>query len=191
MPSFDEISDYLRALRADPSLAVIPFQMAADGWGVSRAAIDGMVRSSKLDEVRIAGTRYVRATSLQKLFDEKDEQVAKVREFVEEHARRREVVFYAPVMERVGLNWRVPADRRRIGALLGAVSEQTYGEFGVLLTAIVHRDTSGQTGPGPGFFGLAKSLELEWDDDDVFVATEMEKTWKHYAVADRKKRSVR
>jgi hypothetical protein len=191
MLKFDETSDYLRALKEDPGLAVISFQMAADGWDVSRAAIDGMVRSGKLEEVRINRTRCVRATSLQKFFDKWDEQVAQVREFVEEYARRREVVFYAPVMEQVGLNWRVPADRSRIGALLGAVSEQTYDEFGVLLTAIVHRDTSGQTGPGPGFFGLAKSLELEWDDDDVFVATEMEKTWKHYAVAGRKKRSAR
>jgi ABC-type antimicrobial peptide transport system ATPase subunit len=52
---------------------------------------------------------------LAKAFRRMDEQVAQVREFVEEYARRREVVFYAPVMEQVGLNWRVPADRSRIG----------------------------------------------------------------------------
>ena len=42
-------------------------------------------------------------TSFQKLIDEWNEQMAQVRKFVEEYARRRKVVFYAPVMEHIGL----------------------------------------------------------------------------------------
>lgn len=191
MPKFEETSAYLRALKKDPSLAVISFQMAADGWNVSRAAIDRMARGGKLEEIQINGTRCVRATSFQKLIDEWNEQMAQVRKFVEEYARRRKVVFYAPVMEHIGLSAKVPADRKRIGYLLGDISRQTFDEFGILLSVIVHRKTSGITSPGPGFFELAEDLKLEWDDDDVLVATEMEKVWEHYAVGGHKKRKAR
>ena len=68
MPKFEETSAYLRALKKDPSLAVISFQMAADGWNVSRAAIDRMARGGKLErskstELDASGPRASKSSS--------------------------------------------------------------------------------------------------------------------------------
>ena len=183
--SFDTAKDYLGALYADPTMAVISMQMAADARDVSRAAIDRMVRIGQLEGVRIDGTRYVRASSMRALKEKREQQVAQVRKFLEKCARKSQnVVFYEPVMDIVGLKTTIPADRKRIGVLLGEVSEQTYEESKILLTAIVHRKTASRTThPGPGFFNLAKSVGLKWDrrDDAGFLDREIEKVRKHYA----------
>ena len=178
---FDEAYDYLRALKSDPTLAVVPFQVAADAWGVSRATIDGMVRDHRLEGVRIAKTRYVRASSLNALIGAWNDEVTQVRKSIEKHARKGEVMFYKSLMTPLGLKTTVPADRKRIGAILGVIAEQTHHEHGVLLTAIVHRKAPGKTRPGPGFQEIAKAIGLKFSDEEKFVATEMAKVWKHYA----------
>jgi hypothetical protein len=81
--------------------------------------------------------------------------------------------------------------QQKSGCELGGVSRRTFDEFGVLLSVIVHRNTSGTTSPGAGFFELAEALELEWDDEDALVATAMEKVWEHYADGGHKKRKAR
>jgi hypothetical protein len=122
---FDAASDYMRALESDSTLAIVPFQLAADAWGVSRAAIDGMAGDGRLAAVRISGTRYVRASSLTALMSGWDDEVARVRKAVEKHARNGEVVIYEPLMTPLGMKTTVPADRKRIGAVLGEISTQT------------------------------------------------------------------
>ena len=178
---FEVAGDYLRALRSDSTLAVVPFQVAADAWDVSRAAIDGMVRDGRLEGVQIGKTRYVRASSLNALISAWNDRVTQVRESIERHARKGEVVFYEQVMTPLGLKTTVPADRKRIGAILGAISEQTYHEHGFLITAIVHRKAHGKTHPGPGFEEIARELGVRFSDGEKFLASEMAKVWTHYA----------
>ncbi len=84
-------------------------------------------------------------------------------------------------METLGLRSTVPSDRKRIGALLGAISEETYDRDQILLTAIVHRQSTGATSPGPGFFELARALELNLENEENFLAEEMDKVWRHCA----------
>jgi hypothetical protein len=178
---FDEAYDYVRALESDPTLAIVPFQVAADAWDVSRATIDGMVRNDRLEGVRIAKTRYVRASSLNGLISAWLGQVAQVTKSIEKHARKREVVFYEPLMTPLGLKTTVPADRKRIGAILGAIAKESFDEHGFLLTAIVHRNAAGKTHPGPGFVKIARELGIKFSDEEKFVATEIAKVWNHYS----------
>ncbi len=172
--------EYLNALTTDPTLAIIPFQMAGDIWGVSRAAVDGMVRSGKLSEIKIDGTRYIRAESLQTLMEQWLAEVASIRKSLESAAKKGTILFYAPLMESIGLSSTVPADRARIGAILGQISEATKEENGTLISVIVHRQSGGETNPGPGFFALANALKLKWKDNKQFVHDEIQKVWSHY-----------
>ncbi len=172
--------DYLQELKIDPTLAIITFQMAADIWEVTRAAVDGMVRSGKLVEIKIDGTRYILAKSLQTLIEEWQAKVSAIHVALESAAKEGQILFYAPLMKGIGLSSTIPADRNQIGQILGEISEITKDKNGTLLSVIVHRQSSGETTPGPGFFALAKSFKLKWKDDERFVQDEIQKVWTYY-----------
>lgn len=186
---FESASDYLQALEHDPSLAILPLQMVADHRGVTRAAIDRMVRIGQLEEIRIESTRYVRASSLRGIRDEFERKVAVVRSYLEKAARQGETcVFYEPVMKIVGLSPKVPADRTAIGAILGRISEITWAlpkKDRHLLSVIVHRKTPGITRPGPGFITLAEDLHEnaglpDWEDEDDLIERETRRVLGFY-----------
>lgn len=186
--TFETAEDYLNALQHDSSLAILPLQMVADYRGVTRAAIDRMVRIGQLEEIKIEGTRYVRAASLLQRQKGREQQIETVRAFLnawaQEQARTsQKPLTYEPVMAEVGMSPSVPADRTAIGGILDAISRQSQQEHGIILSVIVHRKTAGRTRPGPGFFELAKSLGLfkEGDDENVLIERETRKVWEFYA----------
>lgn len=184
MISFDDAADYIDALEGDPSLAILPLQMVADLRGVSRPAIDRMVKLGQLAEIRIGKTRYVQASSVLDLRRERDRQVAVIRAFLEQCAREERIVTYEPVMKLIGLRPSVPADRVAIGDILSDVARQTWFNAGPnqnLLSVLVHRRTPGKTRPGPGFFALVREFGLSWTDDDELVQRETARVWKVYA----------
>ena len=125
---YRDIGEYIDALSRNPELAVVSMQMAADFRGVSRAAIDRMVGVRQLREVKIKKTRCVLAYDLIKLAEAFNQQVRIVRDYLEEAAANRNVVFYEQVMKVLGMSRTVPADRTKIGAILGRVSEEELPE---------------------------------------------------------------
>jgi hypothetical protein len=186
MMTFETAEDYLTALENDPSLAILPLQMVADYRGVTRAAIDRMVRIGQLEEIKIEGTRYVRAESLLQRQKGREQQIKTVRTFLEAWAREqarkdRKPLTYEPVMAEVGMSPSVPADRTTIGGILDVISQQTWEEHQIILSVIVHRKTAGRTRPGPGFFQLTKRLGLYDDDEDDLIERESQKVWNFYA----------
>jgi hypothetical protein len=182
---FETPTDYLVALKENPALAILPIQMVADMRSVGRGAIDAMLRSGKLAEIRVGKTRYVKASGLIDLLNSKETRVTTVTQELEKLARRRKTVTYEPIMAKIGLDWHVPADRAAIGAILGTISTRTWAEKTVLLTALVHRKTAGVTRPGPGFFELAEHLNVEsvrpWETKNELVENEMKAVWDAYA----------
>ena len=96
-------------------------------------------------------------------------------------------------METVGLDSHVPADRRRIGALLDKASRPLWTEHRIVLSAIVHRRTGGKTRPGPGFAALLADLPdyPEFDDDEVddLVDQEVEKVVEFYRSTTTRRRA--
>jgi hypothetical protein len=161
--------------------------MAADGWEVSRAANrrNGSKRQARRDPDQRNSVRPgLKLAQAHRRLESTDGASPRIRR------RIRSPPEGGVLCARNGAHWsnsKIPADRKRIGYLLGDVSRQTFKEFGILLSVTVHRKTSGTTSPGAGFFELAEDLKLEWDDDDVLVATEMEKVWGHYAAGGHKK----
>jgi hypothetical protein len=179
---YSNIKEYIHALGRNPELAVVSMQMAADFRDVSRAAVDRMVRIGQLQEVKIKNTRCVLARDLVKLDDEFDQQVRTTRDYLEEAAARRNVVFYEQVMKALGMSRTVPADRTKIGFILGKVSEDSFHrDKKILLSVIVHRKTTGHTAPGPGFLPLARSLGFAWQDRRLFVDQQVNRVFDHYA----------
>jgi hypothetical protein len=181
MSSFSSAKDYLNALQHNADLAIVPLQLAADSREVTRAAIDRMLRMRQLTEIKIGKGRFVKASDLTKLIKDRQTQIRKVRTYLEKLAKQREKVFYEPVMNILGLDRLVPANRTNIGSILGEISEQTYAESKVLLSAIVHRKSTGETIPGEGFILLAKAMGLRWKNEREFVRREVEKVWDFYA----------
>jgi len=183
--SYDSPTTYLRALEHDPSLAIMSVQMVAEFRGVTRAAIDRLLRLGRLEEIKVGKTRYVRASSVVALQSGEDERIAKVKRYLEDCAREgTHHLFYDPVMSSVGLSWQVPNDRWVIGVILGEISRQTWRDHRIVLSVLVHKKTPGVTKPGPGFFGLFDEDEFaefeEWDDDAELVERETQKVLRFY-----------
>jgi hypothetical protein len=179
---FKTVREYLHALERDRAMiAVVTIPMAAEFRGVSRAAIVAMLDKKKLEEIRVGKTRYVRAQSLIDLMNREEDEVSTVKRLLERRAREQEIVFYRPVMAAIDRSPTIPADRGYIGGVLAKISEQTKDEHKVLLSVIVHKKTLGRTGPGEGFFELARSLGYKWEDEKRFVDQELKKVWRVYA----------
>lgn len=183
MKKFADELEYVQALENNFELAVLSMAMAArsrKSRPVTRAAIDRMVRLGQLEAVHIGGTRYVLAKSLIELNKREDDDVTKVRKLIEKFARNKRSLFYEPVMSILGLSHTVPADRTRIGWVLGAVSTQTHDENRFLLSALVHKKTGGKTRPGDGFFILAEELGYEGSDRDALVDQQTRRIFRYY-----------
>jgi hypothetical protein len=86
-------------------------------------------------------------------------------------ARQRGTVTYQELAHVVGLPLQGNHMGKRLGDLLGAVSENEVNQKRPMLSAVAVR-TSGE--PGDGFYGLAKLLKLLHSDDP----SEQEKFWK-------------
>jgi len=99
-------------------------------------------------------------------------------------AYERHVVFYGEVADWVGLDLGSPYGRRRIGEVLGEVSEREFREGRPLLSAIVV--SSDTMAPGAGFFELVKRLRLtQGDDREAFHVEELRRVheyWSHGGV---------
>ena len=181
-PEYDSLDDYLKDFMEDWSLAVMPVPVVAEHLNRTPAAITAMIRAGKLEEVRIKKNKFVKVASLLDMQEEFNRQVETVMVYLEKLARKGiRKVYYEPVMAEVGMSPSVPADRTKIGAVLGAVSRRSQKERKVLLSVLVHRKTLGTTNPGPGFYGLARDLGYDCEDgDNDFVEKQTDRVMRSY-----------
>lgn len=182
---FKGVSDYLEAYSKNRELGIIPISLVAEYLDRTPAAVSAMIRSENLSEIKIGKNRFVSVQSLSEREKKMKNDRAIVRKYLERQAKKGETaIFYEPVMAQIGLSTSVPADRNKIGVILGAISEETNIESGkksCLLSVIVHRKTAGTTRPGQGFFDLAHHLGYEWTDDDHFVKEQTKRVLRAYA----------
>ena len=180
MRRFESVRRYLDALEQDPSLSVLSMSMAAEEFNVGRAAIDAMVRSGRLLGVKIGRPTYVLTRSIFEKRKEREKQVEIVERLLEKIASKREFCFYEPIMEKLGLSWKIPNHRRLIGEILGDVSRGSKAKHRLLLSVLVHKKTAGKTRPSDAFFSLAKELGYTVEDEDEFVRDQLKKVWDYY-----------
>ena len=92
-------------------------------------------------------------------------------------ARRRDLLFYSQVGPMLRLNFESPADRNRIGQLLGEISRHEHSEGRPMLSSIVwYKDMSS---PGPGLFRLGVELGIVRGNEDelAFAIRQMNETY--------------
>jgi hypothetical protein len=166
---FENPADYIEHCKSDP-IPALPIPLIAEYLNITPAAVMGRAGRGTLELLEIGKTKMISVRSLLALNEEFERKVSVVRKELERLARRGDRrVFYEPIMTAVDLSWRVPAHRTEIGGVLGAVSEETSEEDGLMLSVLVHQKKAGRTMPGAGFFNLAKSLGFKWRDDHKFV----------------------
>lgn len=181
MPEYESLVEYLEAYADDPTLAVMPIPVVADHLEKTPAAISAMIRTGKLDEVRIKKNRFVLLSSLLARQEGFEDQVETVKKYLVKQAKKgTRSLFYEPLMDQVGMKPTTPADRTKIGQILGTISERSYEENGILLSVLVHRKTAGITNPGPGFFNLAKGMGFKFKDKNDFVEEHTNLVMKAY-----------
>ncbi len=190
--------DYVTRVLDDPRSALIPLAIVGEALGLSRSAVIERLKSGTLDggKVTVGETvyrgvtvasleQYMAQPKVESLSDE--DAIATITAAIEAAVRSAGAdafddltLAYSEVMEAVGLAWRNPQHRGRIGYLLGEVSRHSRGAHGFLLSAAVVRKTNRR--PNEAFFGLARELDLLDDDTDeeTFWRSQMAAIRKHY-----------
>ena len=176
MLKFDDVASYLKAIENNPSIAGVPIPLVADHLDITPAAVTGMINTGRLEALRISRSTFVSAKSLIEYQGARERDVNIVERYLWSLASSGTLaVFYEPVMATIGLTPAVPAHRKRIGEILGTISEKSFDEHGVMLSVLVHRKSAGQTKPGVGFFELAKGMGLDTSDEEALVSAETKK----------------
>lgn len=184
---YDDALTYLAAFGDDyRGPAVVSRTMAAEALGVSRATVEGMLKRGQLAGTTIAGVLCVNVESLCEKVAVENGRIAIVTKYLETQALVGQPTVYGPVMAAIGLSTTIPADRRKIGQTLDAVSRRTLatlratGKPEFLLSALVHKKSAGESMPSEGFYNLAEAAGFKVTDRSAFVAAQLAAIYKHY-----------
>ena len=161
---FKSVTAYLKALRDNPDLAMIPLSMVAEWKGISRSAVSEQVKSGNLEGIEIKGKNKVwRGIRPQALFVQEAgieaqsrQRRDQVRTTLAQAAATGQQISYGEAMAPAGLSSRNPRDRAEIGTLLSELSRESLTGQGILISAIVVQKTTGR--PNAQFFALAREL---------------------------------
>lgn len=168
--------------------AAVPISIAADILGLTRAAVLEKARSGSLASVRITvgdkSRRLVLAKALATVVHSEKEArkslLPQIRAILGESAREHCTIRYADLMSKVGLTYRNPSHRKKIGELLGRVSETSLERDGFLLSALAVRKTTNR--PNDAFFQLAQNVGLlKEEDQEKFWQQQAARIYRHYA----------
>ncbi len=108
-----------------------------------------------------------------------DELYEKLREV----ARKQKTVHYEDIAPMLGLKMEDPADRVRIGQILGEISKQENNDGRPMLSAVVTH--KGDERPGTGFFELAQELgHVGGMDSEMFFIHELKRVHRWWTKAE-------
>ena len=104
----------------------------------------------------------------------------KLCEKLREVARQQSTTHYEDIAPMLGLMMGDPADRVRIGQILGEISKQEHDAGRPMLSAVVTH--KGDERPGLGFFELAQELGLVGTmDSETFFIHELKRVHRYWA----------
>ena len=181
---------YLAAIKENPHLASLSLPMTAAVLAVTRPVVRELLRDKKLDGLRLTnGANWKRTVVLIASLDAYrtgrdqafDEQTSEVAAILQRVAAVRETIAYGDLMAEIGMEWRNPPNRNRIGQILGAVSERSVAAGGFMLSALAVLKSTHV--PNDSFFDLARHLKLLDDGGDQaeFLREQQEAAWQHHA----------
>ena len=160
---YASLESYLREADLSPGSG-LPVPVVARWMGVTPPAIRSMVRRGVLGPVSIGPVTLVSALSLRAWHDDFEAEAKKTRKILAKAARKSKPITYGDLLRKLGRDYTQPADRRRLGRLLGSVSAQSYLEDGVLLGIWAISKASGL--PKYGVWELAQEQGLQPDTED-------------------------
>ena len=186
------LDEYIKAYEAEPEkYAVISVAMAADHLGITSAAIGQRIKSGQLQGLTIEGNaknwRVVMLHSLVESIRSKRERnqsiIAKTKKVLTTIAanKSKPTIAYSVLMERVGLNYRNPHDRKLIGELLGQITRESFEQDKLMLSVLAVEKNTGL--PTESFFLLAEELgtfDFEEDDYEEFFESQCRKVCRRY-----------
>lgn len=190
--------DYVTRVIGEPTSALIPLAIVGEALGLSRSAVIERLKSGALDggKITVGETVYrgVTVASLERYMAQPqagilsdDDAIAIITTAIETAVQNADsdafddlTLAYSEVMEAVGLAWRNPQHRGRIGYLLGEISRHSLPAHGFLLSAAVVRKTNRR--PNDAFFGLARDLKILKGnmDEETFWCAQMAAIRTHY-----------
>jgi hypothetical protein len=178
--------EYIDVVRKDPKAAMIPIGVVQKILDLSRSAVIDRIKARELVGVRVEvddsiyrGVTFASLLAYERAHPKppSDEVlIAKIEKIIADKFRTTGsskpedfTLTYGAVMRPLGMSWRNPRDRQMIGRLLGVMSKEsaTDRKRGFMVSAVVVRKVTGE--PGPGFYDLARELDLLDDDDDKEV----------------------
>jgi hypothetical protein len=177
-----DTTSWMAALGRGEPKHILPRSLAVEILGISKAALSVAIKNGRFSEIGIGEKTYLLLEDIMSEWKKSESVVDEVEVILEEYARLGKKIFYGELMERVDLNWRSPPDRKTIGVILAKVSRRSHTAGHGLLSALVHRKSSDPTTTGPGFFNLARSMDLLREDKSEvkFLRKQMEKVWVSY-----------
>lgn len=185
---FETAEDWLAALMKGEPVAEVPPSLAEELLGESKDALRKKLKNGTIPRIEIDGSFYIPATYVHEELRRHRHAFETLKAELEKIARAQGTVFYGEIMERVGMNWQSPPDRKRIGILLGEILDWSYDAHGIFLTSIVHRKSAAPTHPGPGYFPLVaawkeEDSDVDYDPDEdehEMLARHMKAVWDYY-----------
>ena len=103
-----------------------------------------------------------------------------VREKIIDAARAQRTINYGDIAPLLGLDMGDPADRVRIGHILGEISKEEHAAGRPMLSVVV--TLKGEGRPGHGFFELALELGLtKGADEETFFIRELTRVFQYWS----------
>ena len=166
---YASLDSYLREAELSPGSA-LPIPVVARWMRVTPPAIRSMVRRGVLQPVSIGTITLVSAVSLRDWYAEFEAEVKKTRKVLTKAARKAKPISYSDLLRKLGRDYTQPADRRRLGRLLEAVSAQSFLEQEALLGVWAISKATGM--PKYGVWELADEhgIREQGEDRETLVA---------------------
>lgn len=161
-----DVRDYVLALESALTLGdvFIPIPMAASTLAVEQTTIRGYIRKGDLKPFQITSAwdekwSGVSARSLLAKVHAIDKEISNLIEPIDRDLKSLggKKVEYGKLMEKHGLSWKNPNDRKLVGIVLGEVSMASWKEHGVVLSVQVVAKKDNQ--PNSVFFELEATQE--------------------------------
>ena len=187
---FISAAEYVRAFRDSEhgDLSFVPMSLAAEYLGMTPTGVTQLARRGGMREIVVEGpTKKWIGIGVWSLIRHREnasnvvpDLADRVKGVLESFAADRRICGLLDIMRHIGLDSRVPQNRRVVHEALALISAQTYRKRGFLLSAVCAMTSLGK--PSVTFLGLAERLgALKGDvDRDRFLKAQLRKVFNHY-----------
>ncbi len=179
MLNFADEEAYVNAFAKNPALAIMGVGMVAKMIGIQRPAVEKRIEKGTLKGIKVGNSMHVLTHSILDNLQKEHKMRAQVFDTLVNIARGHTTIPYSALMAQIGLDYRLSPHRKKIGEILGSISEETFAAKGVLLSVLVVDKTTGM--PSDSFWWLFERLTGKgFKNHDAVMASHKQKVYKLY-----------